>query len=437
MTEPLGGHIDVGASELLSKVRTKKIALPSPDKRYFDDKEEVEVGLGSPIDTRDFSFASFTKAPRPKNPIYAVLLPFKSDGTPDESRRRYIIGDPDEEKLPPQERKYFLTHGAKEENGTIVISDARELPWVSDFDMIVSKVRGNRFSFRKGSGQNDWEVTVPEQVQDKLVAQDPAERFPGHAHVKIKFHSGSYSLRDSEEFSGTLEKQVKQAWVNTAEGFDFDVNDFPAEVIHFWAEERDDHEAYGISMLRKARDKFYKLRRYPSMFELDGTGGYSFPEAFLGKRKIHMPVSRGGKIDEKVLMHELVHNYLFAQKIDHLGGFGRITTEGLANAAALLVDGWIDTPSDKTFVSLDQLMRTGTMEDVVRENANLYFTDNAILHLYLLKEKGGFTKIKELLGSASSQVVEREGLLQLYESTYRESFFDLLAQAREWYKKRP
>jgi hypothetical protein len=221
----------------------------------------------------------------------------------------------------------------------------------------------------------------------------------------------------------------------------FDITKFPVQKVDFWASpNRDVQEISG-----KVKEAFYG-RRLPNPASR-GVYGSARHKQILARQRLDISVNEGGSIDEKVIIHELMHNFMDNEKVgafQHGDGFGRIINEGLGCIGNYLphktLHGKMPEPEsigyDEDFTILENFVHDDTKKKVNRTMREITHNNaNAILHWYLLQEKGGLEKLRELAKCAGRRGFDRKGFFDAYQSTYEASFLDLLADSREWYRE--
>lgn len=295
------------------------------------------------------------------------------------------------------------------------------------------------------------EPTTWDEKQGKTFIEHAAERFPDDVEFTVKLHRGGHKVE--EGYVETLEEHIKGSWMVFTEGLGLDPRDFPIDKIDVWAPVLAD-KTRG-TYRNRMRDAIHRRKRVAR--EFNGMRGPFHTEGLHVRDKhgnttaIHMPMRVSGVINFGLTAHELFHGYLkgkdaMAVAVE-IGDYGKVLDEGMASMADQIILPQTLTP-DKVSITdkpdFEEKYRkflyacrdesTNHVKDDDKQPLLLreqYNPANAVLHLYLLKERGGIDHIREL---AQSDITSRERFMAAYERVYGEPFADLAVKAIDWFR---
>jgi len=437
---------------------------------YIDEAPIDQIFIDKPIATktflRTFQRERSTEPPKPTEmPIYAeIAFTIPQSGRDGEKSplKCAIIGNPIQADMPSGDRnkQFRLAIYTDDASGIAYVSkELIDLPnglvnEISDDNFVgeMELIRHNdRFHIKKMNNEGAIQAVVPPQEELRYDPQEQtdlklfAEEFPEDIDFDINFHRGSYEIKDPEQFYSDLKDEVRGAWVILSKELEIDIHKFPLEIVDFWAQQR--LETKGLSGREKASEFIYRKRIRPLLFNqrhVNSIKGIASPAGLLTREKLHIPVEEGEVVHGQTLVHELLHNYMDKEGVDasqYGKGYGKFINEGIGTIGDLLpmkvVTGQMPKYDgiDDMFNEMEDIANGSIKGRVKGSDTTTYNPANTLLHWYLLTERGGIDKIKELASYGSKlNGFNRERFLNAYISTYGESFTELLDKSKHWYK---
>lgn len=440
-------------------------------KLYIDEIPVDRIFIDRPIATktflRTFQKDDSTEPPKPTElPVYAEFaftIPQSGKDGAKSPLKCAIIGSPTQVDAPSEDRAKQFRLAIYTEDTPGIAQVPRELidlknsraKDISD-DKFAGEMEITRhedwFRIKQVSNEGSIQAVVPPQEELRYVNQAKidlkqfSEEFPDDIDFDIKFRQGSYEIKDPEQFYSDLEDEVKGAWVVLSKGLGIDIHKFPLETVDFWAQPR--WETKGLAGRDKAKEFIYRRRHYPRNFNPRHlrTQAFATPSGLLTREKLNIPVSEGGVVDGENLVHELLHNYMDMEGVDASQqgkGYGQFINEGIGTIGNHLPEKVVTgrmPEYDDVDGMFDEMkaIANGSIKGRVRERseATTHNPANTMLHWYLLTERGGIDKLRELTQQASrfGTGFNRQRFLNAYQSTYGESFTELLDKSKQWYK---
>ena len=287
-----------------------------------------------------------------------------------------------------------------------------------------------------------------EDSKGNVIELEPyIEDFPKDVDFDVVIHRGAHQVDATEEYSNHLKDKTKAAWVILAKGLDLDVKDFPQEEVDFWAPTREKLSGSNIRALDKAREIYYRRRYFPKKFASEVGGEVKRSRFSPTKSSLHLPIESDGDFKLDLAAHELFHSYLTSKGIvvSQKDVYGKIINEGLGTIGnyipAVVEEGKIPMISvsgstDENFQSFRASIEHEEKDNRLEDKA--YDPANTLLHWYLVSQRGGLMKMRELTKNVKLQIDERiirRSLIDGYEKTYGEPLLDLVDKAESWYKE--
>ncbi|MEK7571526.1 MAG: hypothetical protein AAB553_04590 [Patescibacteria group bacterium] len=432
MGDPIPGrHNEIPGQSIVT------VTVPRADERYIDraTPEALNISLERPIGQKRLQRMG-------EEQTFQILADFAFDPPPTGARgkgaqdvRFCIVEEPPRRHTPDTKfiSLFTYTHDTDGRDVFLELHHLEEgLGIRSGFyteplntNLIQVTRHGTRFSVEQLTKEGELKATIPEQSrrEEDIEREATVSRFPAEIPVKTLFHRGSYDVADPETFDRKLADDVRETWVELAEGLGLEPSHLPRVSIDFWAPVRDRIDTKGISIRRRFRNVTHILN--PKRPET--------PTSHAQKRRVALSLEKDGSVDKAVLTRELFALYANDQGIitTTKDPLARISNEGFSGITDFLLG---DIPENRSTFGGFNVLTTSSLEGHPRTSGSPE-TDlaNHVLHFYLWKERGGESKARALANFLN----ERGGsqLLRGYETVYEEPLYALTRKAEAWQRR--